>query len=60
MTFAASHRRWGYRRAWVKAREAGFDCGRDVVRRIWRQEGLRVVPRKGCQAAVSAPIHPSG
>ncbi|ALA67866.1 integrase [Corynebacterium lactis RW2-5] len=46
VTFAASHRRWGYRRAWVKAREAGFDCGRDVVRRIWRQEGLRVFPRK--------------
>ncbi|WP_363325318.1 IS3 family transposase [Corynebacterium glucuronolyticum] len=44
--WAASHPRWGYRRTWVKAREEGFDVGRDVIRRLWRQEGLRVMPRK--------------
>lgn len=38
--------RWGYRRAWVKAQEEGFNVGHDVVRRLCRQEGLRVMPRK--------------
>ncbi|CAM3981567.1 IS3 family transposase [Corynebacterium belfantii] len=46
VTFAGEHRRWGYRRAWVKARQAGFTCGRDVVYYLWHQEGLRVLPRK--------------
>ena len=45
VTFAGEHRRWGYRRAWVKARQAGFTCGRDVVYYLWRQEGLQVLPR---------------
>ncbi|VDG75291.1 integrase catalytic region [Actinobaculum suis] len=49
VTFAGEYRRWGYRRAWVKARQAGFTCGRDVVRRLWRQEGLRVFPRKAAK-----------
>ena len=32
--WAASHPRWGYRRAWVKGREEGFDGGRDGIRRL--------------------------
>ncbi|WP_412778868.1 DDE-type integrase/transposase/recombinase [Corynebacterium liangguodongii] len=44
--FASKHQRWGYRRAWVKGRQAGFTCGHDMVSRLRRQEGLRVFPRK--------------
>ena len=45
-TWAAQNPRWGYRRAWIKTKEEGFDVGRDVVRRVWRQENLRVPSRK--------------
>ncbi|WP_349857353.1 IS3 family transposase [Corynebacterium sp. KPL2838] len=56
VTFAGEHRRWGYRRAWVKARQAGFTCGRDVVRRLWRQEGLRACACKaGKQRCLPVP-----
>ncbi len=44
--FADNHRRWGYRRAFYTARAHGFDVGRDVIRKLWRQEGLRVMPRR--------------
>ncbi|WP_216452581.1 IS3 family transposase [Arcanobacterium phocae] len=46
VSFANEHRRWGYRRALVQARAAGFTVGRDTFRRLWRQENLRVFPRK--------------
>lgn len=56
VTFTGEHRRWGYRRAWVKARQAGFTCGRDVVRRLWRQEGLRACACKaGKQRCLPVP-----
>lgn len=45
-TWAAQNPRWGYRRAWIKTKEEGFDGERDVVRRVWRQENLRVPSRK--------------
>ncbi|WP_423249585.1 IS3 family transposase, partial [Corynebacterium diphtheriae] len=38
--FASQHRRWGYRRVWVKAHKAGVSCGRDVVHRLWCKEGF--------------------
>ena len=44
--FAATHRRWGYKRAWARAKSEGFVVGRDTFRRLWRSEGLRVRPRK--------------
>ncbi|WP_290343029.1 IS3 family transposase [Corynebacterium auris] len=43
--FADSHRRWGYRRAYVAALDAGYDIGRDAFRRLWRKEQLLVTPR---------------
>ena len=44
--FAATHRRWGYKRAWARAKSAGIVVGRDTFRRLWHTEGLRVRPRK--------------
>ena len=44
--FAATHRRWGYKRAWARAKSEGIVIGRDTFRRLWRAEGLRVRPRK--------------
>ncbi len=44
--FATTHRRWGYKRAWARAKSEGIIVGRDTFRRLWRAEGLRVRPRK--------------
>ena len=44
--FAATHRRWGYKRAWARTKSEGIVVGRDTFRRLWRTEGLRVRPRK--------------
>lgn len=44
--FAATHRRWGYKRAWVRAKSEGIIVGRNTFRRLWCTEGLRVRPRK--------------
>ena len=43
---AAAHRRWGYTRAWARAKSEGIVVGRETFRRLWRAEGLRVRPRK--------------
>jgi putative transposase len=37
-----THLRWGYRRAHVQLREAGWAANRKAVQRLWREEGLRV------------------
>jgi putative transposase len=34
--------RWGYRRAHVQARAAGYVVNRKKIQRLWRAEGLRV------------------
>ena len=44
--FAATHRRWGYKRAWARAKSEAIVVGRDTFRCLWRAEGLRVRPRK--------------
>ena len=44
--FAREHRRWGHRRAGRNARADGYMVCRETFRRIWREEGLRVLPRK--------------
>lgn len=43
---ATTHRRWGYKRAWARAKSEGVVVGRDTFRRLWRTEGLGVRPRK--------------
>ena len=44
--FVKDHRRWGHRRAWRNALAEGYGICRETFRRIWREEGLRVLPRK--------------
>jgi len=39
--------RWGWRRAAVQARQEGWRVNNKRIRRLWRQEGLRVPYRKG-------------
>jgi transposase InsO family protein len=44
--FARSHPRWGYRRAHAVLLREGQQCNRKKVQRLWREEGLRVPPRR--------------
>jgi putative transposase len=45
--FARGHPRWGYRRAHaVLKREGHHQLNPKLVQRIWREEGLRVPPRR--------------
>lgn len=45
--FARRHPRWGYRRAHaVLRREGHHGLNRKKVQRLWREEGLRVPPRR--------------
>ena len=42
LQLASQYGRYGYRRITVQLQRAGWDVGRDRVKRIWRREGLRV------------------
>ena len=44
--FAESHPRWGYRRAHAVLQRQGWAVNRKKVQRLWRQEGLRVPPKR--------------
>jgi len=44
--FARDRPRWGWRRAYVELRKQGWGVNRKRVRRLWREEGLRVPARK--------------
>lgn len=45
--WSADHPRWGYRRAHHCAvRDAGWTVNRKKVQRLWREEGLRVPPKR--------------
>jgi putative transposase len=44
--FARRHPRWGYRRAHAVLRREGHHLNRKKVQRLWREEGLRVPPRR--------------
>src|SRR4051794_32974482 len=43
---AAKRPRWGYRRAHARLGELGWSVNCKRVQRIWREEGLRVPPRR--------------
>lgn len=45
--WSAAHPRWGYRRAHTCAvRDAGWLVNRKKIQRLWREEGLRVPPKR--------------
>jgi putative transposase len=44
--FARRHPRWGYRRAHAVLCREGHHLNRKKVQRLWREEGLRVPPRR--------------
>src|SRR3954471_10132380 len=44
--FAKRHPRWGYRRAHAVLRREGHALNRKKVQRLWREEGLRVPPKR--------------
>jgi len=44
--FARHHPRWGYRRAHAVLCREGHRLNRKKVQRIWREEGLRVPPKR--------------
>jgi transposase InsO family protein len=64
--FAVERPRWGWRRALVAAREAGFRVNHKKVHRLWRDEGLKVPYRKrkrplggiGVKVGAFCPIAP--
>lgn len=66
-TFSTDRPRWGWRRAAVMARRAGWAVNNKRIRRLWRDEGLRVRQRRrkkrltGIGTAVGAmsPIAPN-
>ncbi len=45
-SFAAAHPRWGYRRAQVVLARDGHHHNRKKIQRLWREEGLRVPPKR--------------
>ncbi|MGB3285705.1 MULTISPECIES: IS3 family transposase [Mycolicibacter] len=65
--FSTDRPRWGWRRAAVMARKAGWTVNNKRVRRLWREEGLRVPQRRkkkrltGIGTAIGAmsPIRPN-
>ena len=44
--FARNHPRWGYRRAHAVLGRRGWVVNRKKVQRLWREEGLRVPPKR--------------
>jgi putative transposase len=44
--FSVDRPRWGWRRAAKMARRAGWQVNDKRIRRLWREEGLRVPQRR--------------
>ena len=44
--YARKHARWGYRRAYVDARNDGWVVNHKKIQRLWAEEGLRVVVKR--------------
>jgi putative transposase len=66
-TFSTDRPRWGWRRAAKMARRAGWNVNNKRIRRLWRDEGLRVPTRRrkkrlvgiGIQVGAFSPIRPN-
>lgn len=65
--FSKRRPRWGWRRAATEARKAGWVVNNKRIRRLWRDEGLRVPTRKrkkrltgiGTHVGAMCPIRPN-
>lgn len=65
--FSTDRPRWGWRRAAKMARKAGYTVNDKRIRRLWREEGLRVPQRRrkkrltgiGVQIGAMCPIRPN-
>jgi putative transposase len=65
--FSTDRPRWGWRRAAKMARRAGWKVNNKRIRRLWRDEGLRVPQRRrkrrltgiGVQVGTMSPIRPN-
>ena len=44
--YARKHPRRGYRRAYVNARDKGWQVNHKKIQRLWVEEGLRVVAKR--------------
>ena len=65
--FSTERPRWGWRRAAKMARRAGWQVNNKRIRRLWREEGLRVPQRRkkkrltgiGVSVGAMSPIRPN-
>ena len=57
--FARDHPRWGYRRAHAVLVREGYCLNRKKVQRLWREEGLRVPPKRRKRARVGTYTTPA-
>ncbi len=57
--FARDHPRWGYRRAHAVLVREGYCLNRKKVQRLWREEGLRVPPKRRKRARVGTSTTPA-
>jgi len=57
---ARAHPRWGYRRAWARLREEGWELNCKKVQRLWREEGLRVPARRRKRQRLGTSTAPAG
>ena len=65
--FSKHRPRWGWRRAAIAARKAGWRVNNKRIRRLWRDEGLRVPQKKrkkrltgiGAHVGAMCPIRPN-
>ena len=57
--FAKDHPRWGYRRAHAVLVREGYCLNRKKVQRLWREEGLRVPPRRRKRQRLGASTTPA-
>jgi transposase InsO family protein len=57
--FAKAHPRWGYRRAHAVLVREGQRLNRKKVQRLWREEGLRVPPRRRKRRRVGVTATPA-
>ena len=54
------HPRWGYRTAWGLLRGEGMVVNRKKVQRLWREEGLRVPPKRRKRRRAGTSTAPAG